>query len=166
MSQDLNHAPTNSQVLADLGEEQVEQNHAPVEFYDPSLDEENEVWANSQRQGRKSDAVLSCPACFTILCIDCQRHEIYETQYRAMFVRNCKVSENERLHFPAQNKRKRNCDRKGQKLKYKVEEISGDSLFDERDIFKSVHCSVCDTEVAVLDKEEIYHFFNVMPSYS
>lgn len=27
-----------------------------------------------------SDAVLNCPACFTVLCIDCQRHETYKHQ--------------------------------------------------------------------------------------
>jgi len=35
---------------------------------------------------RSSDAVLSCPCCFHILCMDCQRHEKYSNQYRAMFV--------------------------------------------------------------------------------
>jgi hypothetical protein len=43
-------------------------------FYDPIDDDKNDMWAAKQRQGRKSDAVLSCPACFTILCIDCQRY--------------------------------------------------------------------------------------------
>lgn len=44
-----------------------------------------------QRQGRVSDALLSCPSCFTTLCIDCQQHERIPNQYRAMFVQNCKV---------------------------------------------------------------------------
>lgn len=43
------------------------------EFYDPKLDDNDEVWAQKQRRGRISDAVLSCPACFTTLCLDCQR---------------------------------------------------------------------------------------------
>jgi hypothetical protein len=42
-------------------------------FYDPVDDDQNEEWALKQRQGRKSDAVLTCPACLTTLCIDCQR---------------------------------------------------------------------------------------------
>jgi hypothetical protein len=33
---------------------------------------------------RRSDAVLSCPCCFTPLCYDCQRHDVYLSQYRAM----------------------------------------------------------------------------------
>lgn len=44
------------------------------EFYDPKLDEKNESWAQKQRRGRTSDAVLSCPACFTTLSLDCQRY--------------------------------------------------------------------------------------------
>ena len=43
------------------------------EFYDPDLDDVDERWINRQRKGRTSDAVLSCPACFTTLCLDCQR---------------------------------------------------------------------------------------------
>ena len=43
----------------------------------------------SRGQGRKTDAILSCPGCFTTCCIDCQQHE-YKDQYRAMFVTNCR----------------------------------------------------------------------------
>lgn len=43
------------------------------EFYDPDLDDVDERWVDRQRKGRTSDAVLSCPACFTTLCLDCQR---------------------------------------------------------------------------------------------
>jgi E2F-associated phosphoprotein len=43
------------------------------EFYDPNLDDVDELWVNKQRKSKKSDAVLSCPACFTTLCLDCQR---------------------------------------------------------------------------------------------
>lgn len=46
----------------------------------------------SSLQSRKSDAILSCPCCFEILCMDCQRHERYANQFRAMFVMNIGVS--------------------------------------------------------------------------
>ena len=56
-------------------------------LYDPKLDDEDQKWVDSQRQsylpsvpsGSKpnklpnSDAVLNCPACMTLLCLDCQR---------------------------------------------------------------------------------------------
>jgi hypothetical protein len=63
---------------------------APAEFYDPDADERDERWAARQRKGHKSDAVLSCPLCFTTLCLDCQQHARYDNQFRAMFVINCK----------------------------------------------------------------------------
>ena len=47
----------------------------------------------------KSDAILNCPACISLLCTDCQRHEVYHTQYRAMFVFNCAVDFQEKLQF-------------------------------------------------------------------
>lgn len=43
---------------------------------------------------RQSDAILSCPCCFQIVCMDCQRHERYLNQYRAMFVMNISVDWN------------------------------------------------------------------------
>nr|CAD1843616.1 unnamed protein product [Ananas comosus var. bracteatus] len=140
------------------------------EFYDPNIDDIDEKWAHKQRKGRSSDAILSCPACFTTLCLDCQRydflslrmsvrvlntlvrHEKYVTQYRAMFVRNCKVRTDQILR-PAK--------RKGKKSKAR-----SDSGKPEEEVFRPVCCSVCSTEVGVLDEEEVYHFFNVIPSNS
>lgn len=34
------------------------------------------------------------------------------------------------------------------------------------EIFKQVCCLVCSTEVGVIDEDEVYHFFNVLPSES
>ena len=58
-------------------------------LYDPEMDKEDEMWVQGQRQyasqklqqkGKKSkagnpttDAVLNCPACMSLLCLDCQR---------------------------------------------------------------------------------------------
>lgn len=50
------------------------ENSSKPELYDPKLDEKEELWAQTQRGGRTSDAVLTCPACFTTLCLDCQRY--------------------------------------------------------------------------------------------
>lgn len=61
------------------------------------------------------------------------RHERYTNQYRAMFVTNCRVIKSER---------------------YK------DKSSDEA--FYPVHCSSCDTHVAMMDEEEVYHFFNTI----
>ena len=79
-------------------------------FYDPDADDEDQRWVddlrlsyaaggggggdskksaarqeNAKRGVRalpNSDAVLNCPACFTVLCLDCQRHELYQNQFR------------------------------------------------------------------------------------
>lgn len=74
-----------------------DQQHA--EFYDSGADEKDEAYIQKERQGRQSDAILSCPGCLTTVCIDCQRHEYITTQYRAMFVRNCRYGLT--LHFGA-----------------------------------------------------------------
>ncbi|KAL2613625.1 hypothetical protein R1flu_025317 [Riccia fluitans] len=36
----------------------------------------------------------------------------------------------------------------------------------EDEVFKPVRCVVCDTEVGLQDSDEIFHFHNVIPSYS
>ena len=60
-------------------------------LFDDEADEEDEKFAkkNNFSRAEKSDAVLSCANCFTVLCVDCQQHTRYKEQYRAMFVRDC-----------------------------------------------------------------------------
>ncbi|KAG7361651.1 E2F-associated phosphodomain containing protein [Nitzschia inconspicua] len=52
---------------------------------------------------RNSDGVLSCPCCFNIVCMDCQRHNRYPNQFRAIFVMGitvdwCKILVHDPLH--------------------------------------------------------------------
>ena len=65
---------------------------APPEFYDPEADTRDEEWVGKMRRGRKSDAILSCPLCFTTLCVDCQQHVRFENQFRSLFVMNCRCA--------------------------------------------------------------------------
>ncbi|KAM6566665.1 uncharacterized protein LOC115722936 [Cannabis sativa] len=127
------------------------------ELYDPELDDKDELWVQKKRKGRHSDAVLSCPACFTTLSLVCQRHEKYLTQYRAIFVVNCKVGSKcllrDSISQLKSGKRRRETDES------EVDQTVGET-------FKQVHCMVCSTEVGVMDEEEVYHFFNVLPSES
>ena len=60
------------------------------DFYDPELDEVDERWVEGRRQGRQSDAVLSCPGCLSTVCLECQAHIQYEHQFRAVDVINCR----------------------------------------------------------------------------
>ena len=63
---------------------------------DPNIEA---ILNRTKKKPRDSDAVLSCPACFTILCYDCQQHENYSNQFRAMFVLQCTVVKEETLTF-------------------------------------------------------------------
>nr|XP_016488205.1 PREDICTED: E2F-associated phosphoprotein-like isoform X2 [Nicotiana tabacum] len=46
------------------------------EFYDPELNDKDELWVQKKRGGRTSDAILNCPACFTTLCLDYQSSSV------------------------------------------------------------------------------------------
>lgn len=65
------------------------------------------------------------------------RHEAYADQYRAMFVHNCHTVPGER---------------------YKMKGEDGDEYF------YKVTCETCGIQVAMLDEDEVYHFFNVIAS--
>ncbi|XP_022620428.1 E2F-associated phosphoprotein isoform X1 [Seriola dumerili] len=159
-------------------------------LYDPDEDDRDQAWVDARRrqynsrkrpagafrsQSRRtqglpsSDAVLNCPACMTTLCLDCQRHEKYRTQYRAMFVMNCTVKRDEVLRYKTQQEKKqRNRKRRrGQKTETPANEAPDPSPagMDADEVYHPVQCSECSTEVAVFDKEEVYHFFNILASH-
>ncbi|XP_023259364.1 E2F-associated phosphoprotein isoform X1 [Seriola lalandi dorsalis] len=159
-------------------------------LYDPDEDDRDQAWVDARRrqynsrkrpagafrsQSRRtqglpsSDAVLNCPACMTTLCLDCQRHEKYRTQYRAMFVMNCTVKKDEVLRYKTQQEKKqRNRKRRrGQKTETPANEAPDPSPagMDADEVYHPVQCSECSTEVAVFDKEEVYHFFNILASH-
>ncbi|KAI9282106.1 E2F-associated phosphoprotein-domain-containing protein [Umbelopsis sp. AD052] len=123
-------------------------------LYNPEEDDTNEDWVAEQlraiapsEKGRKSkgsmaktDAILTCPLCFTPVCLSCQRHDLYPNQYRAMFVTNCRPNFAERFRYK------------------EPEGGSGD------DVYYPVNCDICKTHIAMFDHEEVYHFFNVIAS--
>lgn len=147
-------------------------------LYDPEKDNRDQAWVDAQRRGYhglgtwrshqqqrpvpNSDAVLNCPACMTTLCLDCQRHESYKTQYRAMFVMNCSVNKDEVLRYKIPENRKKRRSHK------KMRSSDGDAAGPEEaeEIYHPVMCTECSTEVAVYDKDEVFHFFNVLASHS
>lgn len=153
------------------------------DFYDPDIDDQDAEWVAKQRQGRKSDAILSCPACLTTLCIDCQQHTELECQFRAMFVMNCRCDGTHYLTLlhvltvyclyqiprlcrvlvdkpvkarSAVRKKKRN---RNSSLRGRSEEEDEAGL---DKLCSSVVCEVCETEVGARDSEEVYHFFHVL----
>jgi len=143
-------------------------------MYDPDLDDQDQTWADNIRNGytpeessgiphdnpkpsKNSSAVLNCPACFVVLCIDCQQHEIYQHQYRAMFVMNCKEDTAKKLTFPVIKTKSK---KKGKNVQ---NEFSNE--LDPDEIFHPVKCVQCSTQVAMFDSDEVYHFFNVLASH-
>ncbi|PRQ37084.1 putative E2F-associated phosphoprotein [Rosa chinensis] len=148
-------SPTNSQKTVS-DDEEIDYSVKP-EFYDSDLDVKDESWVQKKRKGRASDAVLSCPACFTTLCLECQRHEKYVTQYRAVFVVNCKIGSDQVIHQKGTKPRKGKSGRQSSEI---------ETVPAGNQTFKHVSCLVCSTEVGVIDEDEVYHFFNVLPSES
>ncbi|XP_049918164.1 E2F-associated phosphoprotein [Epinephelus moara] len=157
-------------------------------LYDPDEDDRDQAWVDARRQfNRKptaagsrsqprqsqglpsSDAVLNCPACMTTLCLDCQRHEKYRTQYRAMFVMNCAVKRDEVLRYKTQTelKQRRRKRRRGQRTDTPLDKTPDPTPagMDADEIYHPVQCTECSTEVAVFDKDEVYHFFNILASH-
>ncbi|XP_014374438.1 E2F-associated phosphoprotein [Alligator sinensis] len=149
-------------------------------LYDPEEDNRDQEWVDSQRRGYhnqrrgqqqqlqsqaipNSDAVLNCPACLITLCLDCQRHESYKTQYRAMFVMNCSVNKEEILKYKAPVNRR--IKRRNKKMKQSNETTSVQGDEEKEEIYHPVRCNECSTEVAVMDKDEVFHFFNVLASH-
>jgi len=145
---------------------------------------------------RSSDAVLSCPCCFQIVCMDCQRHEQYSNQFRAMFVMNIGVSwdkhvnpENVNVNGDDNSRHDADADAnmnmeddggpivKKQRNQNDASEIvsiatsipqndeGGFHSSDAKEVYYSVHCGNCQTEVAALDmRDEVYHFFGCLVS--
>ncbi|KAF0294055.1 E2F-associated phosphoprotein [Amphibalanus amphitrite] len=150
-------------------------------LYDPEMDERDQQWVDRQRRRYQpaagsstgnlqskptklphSDAVLNCPACMTMLCLDCQRHELYSNQYRAMFVFNCDVDSTQALRYRLKEPPKR----RGRRGAVEKESDDRSSPADSQELFNPVKCATCKTEVAVYDSDEVYHFFNVIASHS
>jgi len=154
----------------------------PDDLFDANIDEENEAWVYKHRRGgteetvqiqqpghqskleqakllkpRNSDAILSCPCCFEIVSMDCQQHERYSNQYRAMFVMNIGVDWTQELVY---------CD----KTKTLVDKPAAPTHHvppeqENQQVYYSVHCSACRTQVAALDMaDEVYHFFGCCAS--
>ncbi|EFA78388.1 hypothetical protein PPL_09039 [Heterostelium album PN500] len=163
-------------------------------LYNEDEDDENEAWVekNLKKSGSKSDAYLSCPCCFTLVCVDCQRHDTFKNQYRAMFVKNCKIDFSNRLLYQNDDGDDTLDEKQQEDDEEEVddEQEEDDDNYNEdvntpkedntankkqvdtgttkrnKEYYHAVHCQICSTQLAVYDQDEIYHFFNVFPSNS
>jgi hypothetical protein len=132
--------------------------------------------AASSPIARHSDAILSCPCCFTTVCMDCQQHERYTNQYRAMFVMNVTINQAQEwiyndktrglvlLQQPTNESIQANgidC------VPMDISMTTPSSSSNAAAVYVSVQCANCQTQVAVLDRqEEVYHFTNCLASAS
>ncbi|KAF9159284.1 hypothetical protein DFQ26_006736 [Actinomortierella ambigua] len=155
-------------------------------LYDPEQDELDQEWlfdkiAGHRPKGTKrediwTDAILVCPMCWTTLCYDCQQHEFYPHQFRAMFVENCRTIQNEALKFPKAPSTKAQQKKAMHPAKAPTADTTTDPTPDAPDTVPQFHpdspdvfyhpvvCESCNTKVAVVDSDEIYHFFHVIAS--
>ena len=111
---------------------------------------------------RDSDAILSCPCCFTTVCMDCQQHEKYTNQYRAMFVMNIGVNWHRKMIFNEEKSMLE--DAIGTTV---VDNTKDNSTDNNKNIvyYYPVFCLNCGTEVASLNMDdEIYHFYGCIAS--
>ena len=168
-------------------------------FYDPDEDERDQAWADSHRSQKsglasiglplprserqkrlqelsklkkaQSDATLNCPCCLTLLSLDCQRHDIYKTQYRAMLVINCRIDYTKKLLYRDKEQRKNQFKRsKKHRNPQAIDAEASTQGQDqttaaESDLYYPVHCCTCNTQVALYDIDQVYHFFSVLASH-
>lgn len=143
---------------------------------------------------RHSDAVLSCPCCFEIVCMDCQQHDRHANQFRAMFVMNVAVHWDHVLVYDtAVQGLVRVTDHAGAvsagagaastvdshtnaSIQIPPESGSNDSNdnneIDHRnkdaksEYYYQTVCANCQTQVAALDMtDEVYHFYGCLASF-
>ena len=95
-----------------------------------------------------------------------------------MFVMNCTVDAGnplqEETRSEEEGKKKKNEEGEGEskerkKEKEKRREMKAkrrkDSGKKDSQVYLNVRCSICQTQVAVYDEEQVYHFFNVLASH-
>ncbi|KAL6770094.1 hypothetical protein ACKKBG_A33570 [Auxenochlorella protothecoides x Auxenochlorella symbiontica] len=150
------------------GESSSRQATEPPEFFDPEADDKSEAWVSKLRGGRRSDAILSCPQCFTTLCLECQQHAYQHNQFRAMFVMNCRIDSEIVQQYSVEPGGKA---RRGKKRAMAEE---GDADADPKmagaldaETFNPVTCAACDCSVGVRSMADgTYHFVDVYASNS
>ena len=180
---DTQSFPLNSDILPVASTSKTKEQKNDLLFYDCDQDLHDQEWLDSYRAQSvnnstkeskqqqlhectrlkeiQSDATLNCPCCLTLLCLDCQRHEIYRTQYRAMFVLNCRIERSAKLIYRNKEELRKKFKRS---RKYRAKQDS-ETITDIKDIYNPVFCVKCNTQVALFDCDEVYHFFSVLASH-
>jgi hypothetical protein len=173
---------------------------APPPFYDPRADEEDEQWVRQRRRQQRrrersgtdssapsegenelpggsvgtpaSDAILSCPLCFTTVCNQCQRHTEYANQFRAVDAFGvlvdspASVASSSLASAAVQDASNGvpDASEAGQHAgEHKGKRRRVDDGATEGSACRPVRCADCHTEIGAFDpREEIFHFFHVI----
>uniref|UniRef100_K3WJ10 E2F-associated phosphoprotein n=1 Tax=Globisporangium ultimum (strain ATCC 200006 / CBS 805.95 / DAOM BR144) TaxID=431595 RepID=K3WJ10_GLOUD len=138
-------------------------------LYDDNMDDADEKWVqqNFREQGTgETDASLCCPCCFLTVCMDCQRHTTYLNQYRSVAAINCRIKKDEILTYTSGTATALALPfQKRLNIAATRTNARGESFsLLSPDEFHPVACSDCGTTVGVYDRNQQYHFFNVLPS--
>ena len=81
---------------------------------------------------------------------------------------NCSVRMDEVLRYDKTSAQKKTKHRSKRRCNEETESALADTAANTAsdDVYHPVVCSVCNSEVGVYDKDEVYHFFNVLASYA
>jgi len=109
--------------------------------------------------------LLYCWSSSVTHCL-CYRHETYQHQYRAMFVMNCCVRMDEVLRYDETSTQKKTKRKSKRRQTNAASDCAQAPNTTSDGVYHPVVCSVCNSEVGVYDKDEVYHFFNVLASYA
>ncbi|KAJ2767731.1 hypothetical protein IWQ56_003214 [Coemansia nantahalensis] len=115
------------------------------ELHDGQADERDAVWVAKRFPGA-TDAVLSCPLCFTQICFVCQHHVRFPGQYRAREVAHCRTLEDKLYVFGKRGRL----------------EPAPDGAPQGSEVFRLVVCAECGARVGVVDADGAYHLFEVV----
>lgn len=101
---------------------------------------------------------------------------IFLIHNRAMFVQNCSTDFGQELRVPQSEDERRGATNKKNNNNHKEKKTKKNDTSDrgaEEDTnshnnktYYDVKCTVCSTQIAVQDQDEVYHFFNVLASHS
>lgn len=147
-------------------------NKTEPDYYDEHEDDQDEAFVIQQQQmdskNMNSDAILSCPCCLTTLCRDCQQHERYKDQFRAMFVMNIAVQWNRALLYDDESKKMVGCcipEPSTTTSKSVTMPVLKKDPETGQPVYYNVICGQCQTTVAALDmNDEVYHFYGCIAS--
>jgi hypothetical protein len=92
----------------------------------------------------RTDAILSCPGCFSTVCsFGSQRHVRFRHQYMSVLAENVVVHTDDLLSDPR----------------------GGGAGGAETDQYYRVSCETCGTDIGLQDlRDHSYHFYQVLPS--